>query len=192
MIAKGHDFPDVTLVGILDADIGLYHSDFRSAERTFQLVTQVAGRAGRAEKAGKVLLQTFSPNHYVYRFAARYDYPGFFAKENNTRKVTGFPPYSTIVRVLFSSEIEEKAAACTKSVFYGLKAFASEHASDFFVLRAMIAPVAKIERHYRYQIVMRVSKESEDAVFGCIHELLERYRTRGVTVFAQLDPQNMM
>ena len=192
MIAKGHDFPDVTLVGILDADLGLYHSDFRSAERTFQLVTQVAGRAGRADKEGKVLLQTFSPSHYVYRFASHYDYPGFFAKENNTRKVTGFPPYSTIVRVLFSSEIEEKAIACTKSVYLGLKAYAAEHRDDFFVLRAMVAPVAKIERHYRYQIVMRVTKQSEDAVFGCIHKLLDEYRTRGVSVFAQLDPQNMM
>ncbi len=191
MIAKGHDFSDVTLVGILDADIGLYHSDFRSAERTFQLVTQVAGRAGRADKKGKVLLQTFSPSHYVYRFAANYDYPGFFAKENNTRKVTGFPPYSTIVRVLFSSEIEDKAIACTKSVFMGLRAFEAEHRDDFFVLRAMRAPVARIERHYRYQIVMRVTKRSEDAVFGRIHELLEQYKTRGVNVFAQLDPQSM-
>lgn len=192
MIAKGHDFPDVTLVGILDADIGLYHSDFRSCERTFQLVTQVAGRAGRADKTGKVMLQTFSPSHYVYRYAARYDYPGFFAKENNTRQVTGFPPYSTIVRVLFSSEIEDKAVGCTKSVFLGLRAYEAEHKSAFFVLRAMRAPVARIEKHYRYQIVMRVTNESADSVFGEIHALLERYRTRGVSVFAQVNPQSMM
>ena len=83
MIAKGHDFPDVTLVGILDADMSLYFSDYRSAERTFQLVTQVAGRAGRSDKEGLVILQTYSPSHYVYRYAKNYDYLGFFEKENN-------------------------------------------------------------------------------------------------------------
>ena len=92
MIAKGHDFPNVTLVGILDADMSLYFSDYRSSERTFQLITQVAGRAGRADKKGKVILQTYSPRHYVFRYITSYDYDGFFDKENNTRLVSDFPP----------------------------------------------------------------------------------------------------
>ena len=83
MIAKGHDFPNVTLVGIVLADIGLTMPSYRSSERTFQLITQVAGRAGRSSTQGRVILQTYSPRHYVYRFATNYDYQGFFKKETN-------------------------------------------------------------------------------------------------------------
>ncbi len=191
MIAKGHDFPDVTLVGILDADMSLYFSDYRSCERTFQLVTQVAGRAGRASKTGKVLLQTYSPGHYVYKFASRYDYPGFFAKENNTRKVTGFPPYSTIVRVLMSGRDEEDVIECARGIYRELRAYQLAHESSFLFMRAMRAPIARIEQHYRYQILMRVTRESEDAVLGAVYPLLDAYKTRGVSVFAQINPQSL-
>ncbi len=191
MIAKGHDFPDVTLVGILDADMSLYFSDYRSCERTFQLVTQVAGRAGRAAKSGKVLLQTYSPGHYVYRYASQYDYIGFFRKENNVRKVTGFPPYSTIVRVLMTGEIEEKVIAAAKNVFLELRAYELENKDEFLFMRAMKSPVGRIERQYRYQILMRVRKDSEDAVLRVVYGLLDRYRVKGVSVFAQIDPQSL-
>lgn len=191
MIAKGHDFPDVTLVGILDADMSLYFSDYRSCERTFQLVTQVAGRAGRAAKRGKVLLQTYSPGHYVYRYASQYDYIGFFRKENNVRKVTGFPPYSTIVRVLMTGEIEEKVIAAAKNVFLELRAYELENKDEFLFMRAMKSPVGRIERQYRYQILMRVRKDSEDAVLRVVYGLLDRYRVKGVSVFAQIDPQSL-
>ena len=110
MIAKGHDFEDVVLVGIIDADQSLYQSDYRSTERTFQLITQVAGRAGRSKDQGKVILQTYSPRHYVYRFAQNYDFKGFFKKEANLRKVTNFPPYTRVLRVLFSHEDENIVA----------------------------------------------------------------------------------
>ena len=109
MIAKGHDFPDVTLVGILDADMSLNIHDFRSVERTFQLTTQVAGRAGRASNKGKVVLQTYSNSHYVYDYVKTGDYCGFYEKEINLREVTKYPPFADIVRVLVSGIDEKKA-----------------------------------------------------------------------------------
>lgn len=118
MIAKGHDFPAVTLVGILDADMSLHFSDYRSGERTFQLVTQVAGRSGRAEEKGKVVLQTYDPENEVLRYAIAYDYEGFYENEISLRAASLFPPFSKIVRVLVSGEDDKKrwkpCAACTR------------------------------------------------------------------------------
>lgn len=109
MIAKGHDFPSVTLVGILDADMSLNFSDYRSGERTFQLITQVSGRSGRADDKGKVVLQTCSPENYILRYAVNYDYNGFFGNEIAIRKATNFPPYSLICRVMVTSDDKDKA-----------------------------------------------------------------------------------
>ena len=114
MIAKGHDFPNVTLVGILDADMSLYFSDYRSAERTFQLVTQVAGRAGRADKKGRVILQTFAPRHYVFAFGRTYDYEGFYRHEVNMRAATMFPPFALIVRVMVTSAENDAALSALR------------------------------------------------------------------------------
>lgn len=191
MIAKGHDFPDVTLVGILDADMSLYFSDYRSAERTFQLVTQVAGRAGRSEKEGLVILQTYSPSHYVYRFAKNYDYLGFFEKENNAREVTGFPPYSTILRILMTGEDDETVKNCAKNMFVDVRAYELENKKEFLFLQAMRSPVARIERNYRYQILMRVKREYEEQVIGEVYRIIDQNKTRGVSVFAQINPQSM-
>ena len=94
MLAKGHDFPNVTLVGVIGSDAGLSFPDFRSAERTFQLLTQVAGRAGRGETPGQVVIQSFYPNHYVLRFARNQDYTGFFEREIEYRKLLGYPPFA--------------------------------------------------------------------------------------------------
>ena len=120
-IAQGHDFPSVTLVGILDADMSLHFSDYRSGERTFQLITQVAGRSGRAEEKGKVVLQTFSPENDVLRFAIAYAYEGFYRNEISRRAATAFPPFSKIVRVLVSGLDEKKTLEALKTVYFGLK-----------------------------------------------------------------------
>ena len=191
MIAKGHDFPDVTLVGILDADMSLYFSDYRSAERTFQLVTQVAGRAGRSDKEGLVVLQTYSPSHYVYRYAKNYDYLGFFEKENNSREVTGFPPYSTILRVLMTGEDDETVKNCARNMFVDVRAYELENKNEFLFLQAMRSPVARIERNYRYQILMRIKREYEDTVVREIYRIIDENKVRGVSVFAQINPQSM-
>ena len=106
MIVKGHDFPNVTLVGVLAADMSLYSDDYRSGERTFQLLTQAAGRAGRGRRPGEVVIQTYSPEHYSIQMAARQDYEGFYEKEMNYRDLMGYPPASQLMAVLMTGADE--------------------------------------------------------------------------------------
>src|ERR1700727_4051604 len=111
MIAKGHDIHEVTLVGVVGADFQLGLPDFRAAERVFQLLTQVSGRAGRGELPGKVLVQTYHPDHYAIQFAAKHDYPGFVAKEMNYRRWMHYPPFTALANVVVQSEKLEEATA---------------------------------------------------------------------------------
>ncbi len=189
MIAKGHDFEDVLLVGIVDADQSLYQADFRSIERTFQLITQVAGRAGRSGTQGKVILQTYSPRHYVYRFATNYDYKGFFKKETNLRKVTKFPPYARIVRILFSHENEKTVADECKACYNKIKQIKDASPEEFVYLDVMKAPLNKIKNKFRYQIMMRFALSKADQlekqVFDCIDQKCKS------SVFFEINPNNL-
>ena len=191
MIAKGHDFGNVTLVGILDADISLYNSEYRSAERTYQLVTQIAGRAGRSEKAGRVFLQTYSPNHYVYRFAVDGDYEGFIAKEINIRKSTQFPPFSTIVRVLMSGEDEDKVIQLAKGVYGDMQKLYKERQDDFLYMRAMKSPVARIQNKYRYQIIARIKRQNEKEIIKSIYKTAGDNTVKNTSIFVEVDPKAM-
>ncbi len=192
MIAKGHDFPNVTLVGILDADLSLYLSDYMSTERTFQLITQVAGRAGRASASGKVVLQTYTPKHYVYRYCADYDYEGFFGKEANLRLVAKYPPYSKIIRLMFTSEDEAKARECAKNVYKECKIYEEKNQSEFIYLGAMKSPITRIQKKFRYQIIMRLKlTPNTDRITEDIYEIMDKGRANGVSVFAELNPANM-
>jgi hypothetical protein len=116
MIAKGHDFARVTLVGVVDADVGLGLPDFRSAERTFQLLTQVAGRAGRAELPGLVILQSHLPEHYALRLACAQDYDGFFAREMEFRRTMGYPPAAALLNIVVRSRDAERGATEVKAL----------------------------------------------------------------------------
>ncbi len=189
MIAKGHDFEDVVLVGIIDADQSLYQADYRSIERTFQLITQVAGRAGRSATQGRVILQTYSPRHYVYRFAVNYDYKGFFKKEANLRKVTNFPPYARIVRILFSHENENTVATECKVCYNKVKEIKEKYPDDFVYLDVMKAPLNKIKNKFRYQIMMRFklgkADEIEKQIFDCVDEKCKS------SVFFEINPNNL-
>src|SRR5207248_11237481 len=111
MIAKGLDFPNVTLVGVVNADVGLHLPDFRSAERTFQLLAQVAGRAGRGERGGQVLVQTFTPDHPCITLAAKHDFVEFAGLELGHRRQHRYPPYERLARLIVRSEKEDAAAA---------------------------------------------------------------------------------
>ncbi|MEG1581767.1 MAG: primosomal protein N' [Clostridia bacterium] len=190
MIAKGHDFPSVTLVGIIDADLSLYQSSYSAIEKTFELITQVAGRAGRAELQGVVVLQTYSPKHYVYKFAENYDYMGFYAKESNLRKVTAFPPFSKILRILVTSESEELAKSTIKVYYDNIKEIKQKHEDDFIYLSAMKSPISKIQNKYRFQILIRLECENADNIIDEIFTMLKNNKTKALT-FVETNPQSL-
>jgi len=190
MIAKGHDFPNVTFVGIVDADMSLHFSDYRSAERTYQLITQVSGRAGRDIKPGKVVLQTYSPNNYVYRYAIKGDYRGFYDKEINLREVTKFPPFSLIVRILVSGEDENLAAQTLKQIFTQLKELSEIRSQDFYYLSYMWAPVKKIKSYKRMQALMRIRIGCDDLVEK-IYAIVDKYLDSRLNIFVELNPNNL-
>lgn len=189
MIAKGHDFENVVLVGIVDADQSLYHADYRSTERTFQLITQVSGRAGRSESEGKVVLQTYSPRHYVYKFASNYDYKGFFRKEENIRETAQFPPFSRILRVLFSDHDENYVRELVKMCYTEIEKLKETYGDEIIYLDAMKSPIKRIQDKYRYQIMMRLklgkADEIEDKVFDIVN------KTSKTSVFFEINPQNL-
>ena len=188
MIAKGHDYPNVAFVGILDADVSLYTSDYRSAEKTFQLVTQVAGRTGRKNNDGFVVLQTYAPKHYVYRYATNYDYVGFFEKEINLRQTTQFPPYTTIVRILVSGEDEKKVLATTKQIYDTTLQIKEKYGKMVAFLQAMASPVKRIQKKYRYQILARVKNyENLIAEFYKASDVI----AKDVSIFVELNPNNL-
>ncbi len=188
MIAKGHDFPLVNFVGILDADISLYTSDYTSAENTFQLVTQVAGRAGRKSSGAKVVLQTYTPNHYVYQFAKNYDYLGFYKKESNLRETTNFPPYAQIIRILISSENREICINSTKELLDECKEVKEKYKDKFIFLQAMPAPIKRIKTKYRFQIILRFFNNLE--IEGEIAKIQDRV-IKGVSIFLELNPTSI-
>ncbi|MDR1093500.1 MAG: primosomal protein N' [Clostridiales bacterium] len=191
MIAKGHDFPAVTLVGILDADLSLHFTDYKAAERTFQLVTQSAGRAGRQDYAGRVVLQTYAPHHYVYTYARNNNYGDFFKKELNIRETTGFPPFTTIVRAVYSGSDEGEIGKCFSPALAEIEAFARERKDAFLFLRGMRCPVKMIKGDFRFQILMRVRGAETEQIIQNVYAVTGRYKSRGVAAFVELNPPNL-
>lgn len=188
MIAKGHDFPAVTLVGILDADMSLHFSDYRSGERTFQLITQVAGRSGRAGEAGKVVLQTFDPENDVLRYAISYDYEGFYRNEISLRAAMAFPPFSKIVRVLVTGEDDKKTLEALREVYFALEKLYTDNPEKFLFFNKMRAPIKRIQNKFRYQVLMRLCDTS---ILPEIYSACAESRTREVLVSVEENPTNL-
>lgn len=188
MIAKGHDFPAVTLVGILDADMSLQFSDYRSGERTFQLITQVAGRSGRADMKGKVVLQTYCPENYILRYAVNYDYEGFFNNEIKIREATYFPPYSLICRVMVTGEDDKKALDALKGVYFDIEELKKINPKEFIFLNKMHSPVKKIQGKHRYQVLMRLKS---CALLQKIYAVSVSRTTSDVLVYVEENPTNL-
>ena len=156
MIAKGLDLPQVTLAGIISADTGLNYPDFRSGERTFQLLCQVAGRAGRGVKAGKVIIQTYSPDNYAIEAAARHDYPGFYYKEIDYRRQYDYPPFSQLVRLVYSHTNEELCRCEAERVYrLILEEKARADVSEFNVIGPVPAFAFRARGRYRWQLFLR-------------------------------------
>ena len=152
MIAKGHDVHGVTLVGVVGADAALGFPDFRAAERTFQLLTQVAGRAGRGQSPGKVILQTYFPDHYAVQFAARHDFAGFYDKELQFRSWMHYPPYSAIANVVVRSEKLDEALAWSGELG---RWFEKTRHEGIRVLGPAAAPILRLKRDYRYHFILK-------------------------------------
>ncbi|MBR2971193.1 MAG: primosomal protein N' [Clostridia bacterium] len=188
MIAKGHDFPDVTLVGIVDADMSLHFTDYRSVERTYQLITQVAGRAGRDKKPGTVVLQTYSPNHYVYRFAMSGDYKLFYGKECNLREVTQFPPFTKIIRILVSGENEVELKDALGGIYEKIKAL-SQGDNRFVYLNCMWAPMKLIKNQRRAQVLMRVLPEYDS--ISRIYQIADEAKTNKISIIVETNPNDL-
>ncbi len=188
MVAKGHDFPQVTLVGILDADMSLHFADFRSGERTFQLVTQVAGRSGRAQEPGEVVLQTYDPENYILRFAANYDYEGFYAHEISMRAATMFPPFAKIVRVMVTGEDEQETLSALKCVYEKLNRLYTSEPDAFLFFNRMHSPIKRIQNKFRYQVLMRLadSRVLKDVYAACAEE-----HFKNVLVYVEENPANL-
>jgi primosomal protein N' (replication factor Y) len=153
MIAKGHDIPNVTLVGIVNADLGLGLPDFRAAERTFQLLTQAAGRAGRGETPGIVLIQTIQPDHYAIQYAAEQDYEKFYRKEIEFRRMLYYPPFGALASVVVRSTSEEDALARSAA----LGRLLNPAPEGVRVMGPAPAPVLRVKTEYRYQMLLKTS-----------------------------------
>jgi primosomal protein N' (replication factor Y) len=162
MIAKGHDIHGVTLVGVVGADMALGLPDFRAAERTFQLLTQVAGRAGRGQSPGKVILQTYFQDHYAVQFAAHHDFAGFYEKELQFRAWMHYPPYSAIANVLIRSEKLDEALTWSGELG---RWFEKTRHEGIRVLGPAAAPITRLKRDYRYHFILKsASREKLNAL----------------------------
>jgi primosomal protein N' (replication factor Y) len=189
MIAKGHDIPNVTLVGVVSADIGLGMPDFRAAERTFQLLTQVAGRAGRGAIPGTVLVQTINPDHYAIRMAAAQDFAAFYEKEMAFRRMMAYPPFSALANLLVRAE--KKEAAMRMSSELGM--LLTPPPEKLRVMGPAEAPVPRLKNEYRYQFLVKAASRK---VLG---ETMQRVRKFAVerkwpatALVIDVDPLSLM
>ena len=189
MIAKGHDIPNVTLVGVVNADIGLGVPDFRAAERTFQLLTQVAGRAGRHHLPGTVLVQTYNPDHYAIRFAAEQNYAKFYEKELEFRRLMRYPPFSALANVLVRAARQEDALRMSGALAELLKA----PGEGMKALGPAEAPVPRLKNEYRYQMLIKArSRPDLNRTLQRLqqHALEEKWPATALVV--DVDPLNLL
>lgn len=192
MISKGLDFPNVTLVGIINADVSLNIPDFRSAERTFQLCTQVAGRAGRADKRGQVIIQTHNPNHYAIVFAGKQDYPGFAAEEMSYRRRLNYPPYYRLARILYQC----LDANLLDQEMETLSALSSRLASSYkdgevYLLGPVPAPFAKLNNYHRQHVIIKGLNPV--LISNVIGRLSSDYKPpQAIHVSVDVDPLSLM
>jgi primosomal protein N' (replication factor Y) len=157
IVAKGLDFPRVTAVGVVQADSALYLPDFRSAERTFQLLTQVAGRAGRRSTTGQVVVQTYTPRHYAIQAAAKHDYLAFYEREIEFRAQQRYPPFSRLIRLSIRDRSDEKCREEGESLAVEIDGVVGAGGFDADVFGPAPAFVAKIRDMYQWQIIVRGS-----------------------------------
>jgi primosomal protein N' (replication factor Y) len=196
MVAKGHDYPNITLVGIVCADLSLSMPDFRAGERTFQLLAQVAGRAGRGRSPGRVILQTYNPGHFSIEAARSQDYNVFFRQEIEYRKTLGYPPFSRLVQLRISGADADRTAAQAQRIgryCRQLRRDRPQHA-QLEILGPIEAPLARIANQYRWQLLLKDSryKPLQKLVHRLLFDAHAPAKKRGVSVAIDVDPVFLM
>ena len=189
MIAKGHDIPNVTLVGVISADVGLGIPDFRAAERTFQLLTQVAGRAGRGSIPGIVLVQTINPDHYAVRLAAAQDYQAFYTKELAFRRALHYPPFSAMANLLVRSEQKEMAMRMSSELALRF----TPPPEKLKIMGPAEAPVARLKNEYRYQFLIKAaSRKALNELLQSVRSVAQAEKWGATALVIDVDPLSLM
>jgi primosomal protein N' (replication factor Y) (superfamily II helicase) len=189
MIAKGHDIANVTLVGIVSADTGLGLPDFRAAERTFQLLTQAAGRAGRGTTPGIVLMQTINPDHYAIRFAAEQDYEKFYAKEIEFRRLMHYPPFSAMANIIVRGTREEEALARSAA----LGRLLNPAPEGVKILGPAAASLARLKNEYRYQMLIKTSSRKRlNEILGQVRRFAAAEKWNPTSLTIDVDPMTIL
>ncbi len=194
MVAKGLDFDNVDLVGIVAADVSLNIPDFRSGERTFQLITQVAGRAGRGDLRGEVIIQTYMPDNYAVKYASEHDYQSFYEDEILLRKTLGYPPFSDIIRVTVSADSETFTRECAdqvKSEIMHLVRDGTAGKAESDVLGPNPAPVLKVKDEFRYYIYIKSPGKMKNIYEDILSKLKKEINTdkkKGFRVIMEVNP----
>lgn len=189
MIAKGHDIPNVTLVGVVLADIGLSMPDFRAGERSFQLLTQAAGRAGRGDLPGRVIVQTLNPDHYAVRYAAAQDYEDFYKEEIKFRKWLRYPPFAALANVLVRAEKQEEALRLATQLGHVLM----PPPEGVRVMGPAEAPVLRLKNEFRYQILIKAAKRTVlRQILNDLRRFAEREKWSATALVIDMDPISIL
>jgi primosomal protein N' (replication factor Y) len=194
MITKGHDVAGVTLVGALSADLSLNMPDFRAAERTFQLLSQVAGRSGRGDDPGRVIIQTYAPDHYVMQFLVSHDYQGFFNAESEFRRMLNYPPYGRLINLRLdgpkAAEVESHAKAVAAELRQ-LQSRSEKFREQIEVLGPAPAPIEKLRNRFRWQLLLKGKQSSALLDFARQARQLAP-KSRSVRLHIDVDPYSML
>jgi primosomal protein N' (replication factor Y) len=188
MVAKGHDFPDVTLAAVVSADVALNLPDFRSAEKSFQLFTQLAGRAGRGDVPGRAVIQTYESDHYVFDYVRNHDYSGFYEREIKLRKELSYPPFSKIVRIVLSFRHKESAEKIMKTISDRIRKTRLAHVE---LLGPSPAPIEKVKGLWRWHLMIKgkrakTIREASHKIISFIKDIKE------ARIDIDVDPVNLM
>jgi primosomal protein N' (replication factor Y) (superfamily II helicase) len=190
MITKGHDFPLITLVGVIAADTSLNLPDFRAGEKTFQQLTQVAGRGGRGETPGRVLIQTFNPQHYALKYVKDHDYKSFYAEEIAFRQALNYPPFSRIINFRLSATKKDILLEYARHAAEAAKKLNIQYANIVEIIGPAESPLAKIKGRYRWQMLLKSTKSNILHKFA--QELLSKIEKSTVKITVDVDPENFM
>ncbi|MDD5773953.1 MAG: primosomal protein N' [bacterium] len=191
MVTKGFDFENVTLVGVISADTNLNLPDFRASERTFQLLTQVAGRAGRGEIPGEVIIQTYLPEHYAIQASREHDYKNFYAEELSFREGLNYPPFSFLTNIFIKGPNEERVKEASQKLVLSLCREKKDAKARLVILGPAEASISKIKRQYRWQIILKTNVRSF-ARKALVSAIERTELPKGVTIHFDIDPQGIM